>query len=90
MSIYFTSDWQLAAACGQRDPRLFEIPNNTAIETCRTCLVRQECIEHALASPWQPYGIWGGKSQREVVRLWRERHPRASRAEVEQLMGVVS
>jgi len=87
MGIYFTSDWQLAAACGERDPRMFEIANNAAFETCGTCPVRQECLEHALESPWPPYGIWGGKPQIEVRRVWRERHPRAQRREVTKLMG---
>lgn len=89
MRLYFKSDWQLRAVCGDADPRLFEVPNNQALATCAQCPVIAECWAHAMASPWQPYGVWGGRPPKVVTRSWRERHPRASRAEVEELMGVV-
>ena len=35
---------------------------------CRTCPVRAECAAHALAAR-EPYGVWGGFTESERVRL---------------------
>jgi WhiB family redox-sensing transcriptional regulator len=35
---------------------------------CARCEVAGECLAFALAA-WQPYGVWGGTSPEERVRL---------------------
>lgn len=37
---------------------------------CRGCPVRRECLAYALANR-EPFGIWGGCSERERRRLRR-------------------
>lgn len=89
--------WQLQATCGREDPQTFHDLNTSrqrarAKAICAECPVRQECLEHALASPWSPTGIWGGEDQNVVVRLWRERHPYSSptqrHLQVAELIGL--
>lgn len=42
-----------------------------ALEVCAGCPVREECLDYALA--WEPYGIWGGKTERQRNNLRNER-----------------
>jgi WhiB family redox-sensing transcriptional regulator len=57
--------WYADAACKGMDPALFypEGPNDTslghAIRVCRSCPVRRDCLEHAIATNEQR-GVWGG------------------------------
>lgn len=44
---------------------------------CRSCEVRRECLEYALANNEQ-YGIWGGVSPRDRRKLLSPDHPRRS------------
>ena len=39
---------------------------------CRGCVVREDCLEYALANG-EKFGIWGGLSERERRRLRRQR-----------------
>ena len=43
-----------------------------AKEVCRGCVVREECLEYALANG-EKFGIWGGMSERERRRIRRQR-----------------
>ena len=43
-----------------------------AKEVCRGCVVREDCLEYALANG-EKFGIWGGMSERERRRLRRAR-----------------
>lgn len=43
-----------------------------AKEVCRGCVVRQDCLEYALAHG-EKFGIWGGMSERERRRVRRAR-----------------
>ena len=87
MTWQFGATWQLEAKCGDREPERFA-GRGGGEWMCPSCPVREQCLEFALESPWQPYGIWGGLSQQAVVKLWRDRHPRASRADALELMGL--
>lgn len=67
------SGWQNRAACAGTDPALF-FPDDggssqDALNVCRSCLVRQECLASAIAND-EPFGIWGGltMTQRRGVR----------------------
>jgi len=64
--------WQADALCAQTDPEAFfpEKGGSTreAKSVCRSCEVRQECLEYALAHD-ERFGIWGGMSERERRRL---------------------
>ncbi|MFP4150151.1 MAG: WhiB family transcriptional regulator [Nitriliruptoraceae bacterium] len=68
--------WQQEAACRDTDPELFfsnaDADRRQALELCASCPVRQECLEHALATR-ESYGIWGGTDEHERKRLLRRR-----------------
>jgi WhiB family redox-sensing transcriptional regulator len=67
--------WQDRALCAQTDPEAFypEKGGSTreAKKVCRSCEVRADCLEFALAND-ERFGIWGGMSERERRRLKRE------------------
>jgi WhiB family redox-sensing transcriptional regulator len=70
------SGWQAQANCMGVDPDLFfpERGGSTreAKEVCRGCVVREDCLEYALANG-EKFGIWGGMSERERRRVRRAR-----------------
>lgn len=71
-----TGKWQRDAACRDADPELFfsndETDREEALAMCGACPVRNECLEHALATR-EAYGIWGGTDEQERKRLLRRR-----------------
>jgi WhiB family transcriptional regulator, redox-sensing transcriptional regulator len=68
--------WQNRANCMGVDPELFfpERGSSTreAKEVCRGCVVREECLDYAIAHG-EKFGIWGGLSERERRRVRRAR-----------------
>ena len=68
--------WQARANCMGVDPDLFfperGASTREAKEVCRGCVVREDCLEYALANG-EKFGIWGGLSERERRRLRRQR-----------------
>ena len=66
--------WQTKANCMGVDPDLFfperGASTREAKEVCRGCVVREDCLEYALANG-EKFGIWGGLSERERRRLRR-------------------
>ncbi len=68
--------WRADGACNGVDPDLFfpERGDSTreAKEVCKSCVVREDCLEFALAAG-EKFGIWGGKSERERRGLRRAR-----------------
>ena len=68
--------WQMRANCMGVDPDLFfperGASTREAKEVCRGCVVREDCLEYALANG-EKFGIWGGMSERERRRLRRAR-----------------
>jgi len=69
-------DWQGKANCMGVDPDLFfperGASTREAKEVCRGCVVREDCLEYALANG-EKFGIWGGLSERERRRNRRSR-----------------
>lgn len=76
-------DWQLRAACRDVDVAMFFHPDRErgpnraardaeAKRVCARCPVIAECRRHALAVQ-EPYGVWGGLSEAERVRILRSR-----------------
>jgi WhiB family redox-sensing transcriptional regulator len=68
--------WVAMGNCVGVDPDLF-FPQrggstSEAKEVCRGCVVREDCLEFALANG-EKFGIWGGLSERERRRLRRAR-----------------
>jgi WhiB family redox-sensing transcriptional regulator len=68
-------DWRELAACrnaatARYDPFFDETEQGeqAAIAVCRTCRVQGECLAYAVRTG-QSYGVWGGRSQRELRRL---------------------
>jgi WhiB family redox-sensing transcriptional regulator len=68
--------WLSRANCMGVDPELFfpERGSSTreAKEVCRGCVVRQDCLDFAIANG-EKFGIWGGMSERERRRVRRSR-----------------
>ena len=68
--------WQAQANCMGVDPDLFfperGASTREAKEVCRGCVVREDCLEYALANG-EKFGIWGGMSERERRRVRRMR-----------------
>jgi WhiB family redox-sensing transcriptional regulator len=68
--------WQDFANCLGVDPDLFfperGASTREAKEVCRGCVVREDCLEYALANG-EKFGIWGGMSERERRRIRRQR-----------------
>lgn len=69
-------EWRDAAACAEvgGDEFFPEKGGSTRLAkaVCRSCLVRAECLEYALAND-ERFGIWGGLSERERRRVARSR-----------------
>ena len=69
-------NWQDEANCLGVDPDLFfperGASTREAKEVCRGCVVREACLEYALANG-EKFGIWGGMSERERRRIRRAR-----------------
>ncbi|HEX6969006.1 MAG TPA: WhiB family transcriptional regulator [Micromonosporaceae bacterium] len=72
-------EWQRLGACRGRDSAQFFHPEGErgfsrlhrevrAKSVCVRCPVRAECAAHAL-SVREPYGVWGGFSESERLRL---------------------
>ena len=68
--------WQDYANCLGVDPDLFfperGASTREAKEVCKGCVVREDCLEYALANG-EKFGIWGGLSERESRRIRRQR-----------------
>jgi WhiB family redox-sensing transcriptional regulator len=68
--------WQNLANCLGVDPDLFfperGASTREAKEVCKGCVVREDCLEYALANG-EKFGIWGGMSERERRRIRRQR-----------------
>lgn len=66
--------WAVRAACRGMDPGIFfpstDEEAEEALEVCRTCPVREECLEYALEAR-ERYGIWGGTNERQRRRMLR-------------------
>lgn len=71
-----TFDWQERALCAETDPEAFypEKGGSTrdAKKVCRSCEVRTECLEYALAND-ERWGVFGGLSERERRPLLQAR-----------------
>jgi len=85
-SVTFRSaSWQRAAACRSADPELFfpVSASGRSLEqaerakaVCRTCIVRRQCLQYAIAAGEE--GVWGGMTEEE-----RTRAPRRTRVSAE-------
>lgn len=73
--------WQDLANCLGVDPDLFfperGASTREAKEVCRGCVVREDCLEYALANG-EKFGIWGGLSERERRKLRRQQREKGT------------
>ncbi|NEY31118.1 WhiB family transcriptional regulator [Streptomyces sp. PRKS01-65] len=72
-------NWREHAACRHEDPELFfpvgtsgpaALQTEQAKAVCRTCPVREQCLQWALETG-QSIGVWGGTSENERRALKR-------------------
>jgi WhiB family redox-sensing transcriptional regulator len=72
--------WRQRAACRGVDPEVFypvsDEDSEEAKEICADCIVRQSCLEYALANRERD-GVWGGATERERRRIIRQRRKTA-------------
>lgn len=76
-----SEDWREDALCSQVGgdhwfPEKGET-NSDAKKVCSRCPAVDACLEYAVAT-WQRYGVWGGKTPKEVAKIRRARgmvHP---------------
>lgn len=70
--------WRSKAACKGLEPEIFYPSSDDeddavpAKAVCAECVVREACLEHALAIR-EKDGIWGGATERERRRIIRQR-----------------
>jgi WhiB family redox-sensing transcriptional regulator len=73
--------WRADGACRGLDPTIFYPASDEeaqqAIAVCERCVVRQPCLEHALANR-ETEGVWGGTTEKERRRLQRQRRKTAA------------
>lgn len=66
------ADWREQAMCKGADSAVFFTGRGEATEpakaVCRTCPVREACLEYALVTN-ERHGVWGGASERERRRM---------------------
>jgi WhiB family redox-sensing transcriptional regulator len=79
----FFPTWMSRAACIGCDPETFfslHLPGASARarQICRSCSVRTECLEYALAAE-EHFGVWGGATPRQRRRMLRYREAQAWR-----------
>ena len=78
-----TWEWQEHGACREADTALFFHPQNerglsrirrdrAAKSVCARCGVRSQCADYAIRAR-EPYGVWGGMTERERRALLRRR-----------------
>jgi WhiB family redox-sensing transcriptional regulator len=69
-------EWVSRGACALVDPEVFFPPKGASAEpakrVCRSCEVRADCLDYALANR-EPHGVWGGLSEPERRALLRRR-----------------
>lgn len=65
--------WTDSARCADGDPEIFFPPRNkpgkAARAVCAECQVRAQCLAYATVHAHENYGIWGGLSRLERIRL---------------------
>jgi len=82
MTVAGRGAWEAEANCLGLDPELFFPEAGASPEpaktVCRGCVVREQCLELALAERLA-YGVWGGLTAAERERLARRPRLRAIR-----------
>ncbi len=77
------TSWMRWARCREMHPSQFFPSDGRGVETaqavCAECPVRSACLEYALVARIH-YGVWGGASERERVRILRRRRKLESQA----------
>jgi WhiB family redox-sensing transcriptional regulator len=72
-----TTSWRELGRCKDVDPDIFypeddEDPGDAAKAVCAMCMVRETCLESAIATR-EKLGVWGGATARERRRIIRQR-----------------
>lgn len=66
--------WAAYAACADTEGMTFypqtKAEEREALAICSICPVRDECLDHALATN-ERFGIWGGTTEKERRKLTR-------------------
>ena len=75
-SLGCTEEWKEVAACKNENPNTFYPSDGVGVEiarrVCAICVVKEPCLEYALANRLD-HGVWGGCSERERRRILKRR-----------------
>lgn len=66
--------WAVRAACAAKEPDALFVrgaEQKSVRQLCLTCPVRLQCLTEALSSE-EPFGVWGGLTERERRALIKE------------------
>ena len=81
-------EWQEIAACKTIQVELFFPPTEEEAEgaksVCRACLVKEPCLEFAIAAG-ERFGVWGGLTPQERRYLVAKRRTRDT--SINELLG---
>lgn len=70
------NDWMARGMCRFEPPEVFFPSDAGGVEhakrVCKTCPVRETCLEYALAHRID-HGVWGGASERQRRRILKQR-----------------
>ena len=70
------SNWMQHGRCRELSPSTFFPGDGVGVDVarrvCAECVVREPCLEYALAERID-HGVWGGTSERERRRILRRR-----------------
>jgi len=79
--LFASAAFMAFGACRGTDPDVFFPDRGESLEpakqVCAGCVVRDECLEHALRNG-ERFGVWGGTSERERRRIRRQRRTAAA------------
>jgi WhiB family redox-sensing transcriptional regulator len=67
-----STEWMIEAECRGKDPKIFFPSSSAGVDIarriCAECVVKQDCLDYALANKIG-HGVWGGTSERERNRI---------------------
>jgi WhiB family redox-sensing transcriptional regulator len=79
------SNWMQQGRCRELTPSTFFPGDGVGVDVarriCADCVVREPCLEYALAERID-HGVWGGTSERERRRILRRRRQDAPKVDI--------
>ena len=75
------TSWMMEGSCREQRPAVFFPSDGVGVDIarriCAACVVKERCLEYALAERID-HGVWGGASERERRRILKARRVRVA------------